>query len=301
MANEYHDPVLLRESVNGLIARMDGRYVDATFGGGGHSREILNRLGPDGRLIAFDRDADAAVNVPDDPRFTLVRSDFRWLKNHLRHLDSLPVDGILADLGVSGHQFDVPLRGFSIRSDGPLDMRMDQRAPRTAADLVADLTEGELGDLLKRFGEVQGARRVARALVDARKVGAIRTTGRLVEVLRPLAPKRDANTFLAKVFQALRIVVNDELGSLRELLRQSEIVLGQGGRLVIISYHSLEDRLVKHWMRAGTEEGVEHKDVFGHPVRPFTPLTRKVIVPTEEEVMKNPRARSARLRIAERN
>jgi 16S rRNA (cytosine1402-N4)-methyltransferase len=274
--------------------------VDATFGGGGHSRLILQRLGPAGRLIAFDRDADAAANAPDDPRFTLVRSDFRWMHNHLRFLEALPVDGLLADLGVSSHQFDAAHRGFSFRADAALDMRMDQRAPRTAADLLAQLTEAEVAEVLHRYGEVEGARRVARLLIQSRASSPIRTTGGLVEALVPVTPLRDANAFLARVFQALRIAVNDELGSLELLLRNSIRIIRPGGRLVVIAYHSLEDRMVKRFMRTGDPFGREDRDVKGNVYRPFRPTTSRAIKPTDEEIANNPRARSARARMAER-
>ena len=300
MASEYHAPVLLHDCIEGLNIRPDGVYVDVTFGGGGHSRAILEKLGPQGRLVAFDRDADASANVPDDPRFTLVRSDFRWIRNHLRYLDALPVNGLLADLGVSSHQFDAGPRGFSFRFDGPLDMRMDRRAPRTAADLVNTLAEPELAALLKRYGELRDARRVARSLVQARAVHRMATTTQLVEALKPVTPKRDASGFLAQVFQALRIAVNDELGSLERLLEESARIITPGGRLVVMSYHSLEDRLVKHWMRTGDLEGREHKDLYGNRIRPFEPVNSRAIVPAAEEVEQNPRARSARLRIGER-
>ncbi|MBL7963082.1 MAG: 16S rRNA (cytosine(1402)-N(4))-methyltransferase RsmH [Flavobacteriales bacterium] len=300
MGSEYHAPVLLHDCVEGLNIRPDGVYVDVTFGGGGHSRAILEKLGPQGALIAFDRDADAAANAPQDPRFTLVRSDFRWLKNQLRYLERLPIDGLLADLGVSSHQFDTGERGFSFRFAGPLDMRMDRRAPRTAADLVNTLDEAELTRLLRTYGEVEAPHRVARRLVEARTARRIATTQDLVAALEPVTPRRDANAFLARVFQALRIAVNDELGSLETLLRMSAQVIRPGGRLVVIAYHSLEDRLVKNWMRAGSLDGVEHKDPFGRSDRPFKPLHGKAIMPSTQEIEQNPRARSARLRIAER-
>jgi 16S rRNA (cytosine1402-N4)-methyltransferase len=299
-ASEYHAPVLLQDCVNGLDLRPDGVYVDVTFGGGGHSRAILEQLGPEGTLIAFDRDRDAWRNKPEDPRLTLVRSDFRWLRNHLRFLKKLPIDGLLADLGVSSHQFDTAHRGFSFRAEGPLDMRMDHRARHTAADLVNSLDDRALAELIGRYGEVQGAFRVAKQLVGARTKGPITTTTGLVEALRPVTPRGDENGFLAQVFQALRIAVNDELGSLERLLTESSGLIGPGGRLVIISYHSLEDRLVKTWMRSGTLDGNEEKDVFGNSKRPFRPTHSKAIRPTMEEMTTNPRARSARLRIAER-
>lgn len=279
------------------MIRPGGVYVDATFGGGGHSRAILEKLGEQGVLIAFDRDEDARRNAIDDPRFTLIRSDFRWIKNHLRHLGHLPIDGLLADLGVSSHQFDVPQRGFSTRGDGPLDMRMDRRAKRTAAQLIADLEERPLTDLLRRYGEVDGAHRVARAILRAREAAPITTTARLVEALEPVTPRRDASGFLAQVFQALRIAVNDELGSLELLLRKSAQVLKPGGRLAVISYHSLEDRMVKNWLRTGEVDGREDKDVFGNVARPFDPVNARAIKPSQQEIERNPRARSARLRI----
>ena len=300
MANEYHAPVLLHDCVKGLNIRPDGVYVDVTFGGGGHSRAILEKLGPFGRLVSFDRDADAWANAPDDPRFTLVRSDFRWLKNQLRYLEVLPVDGLLADLGVSSDQFDTGARGFSFRFNGPLDMRMDRRAKRTAAQLLAEWDLETLTHVLRTYGELREAYRVAKQLVKARSERRIDTTQRLVEVLAPFLHGKGDSGFLAQVFQALRIAVNDELGSLEALLELSAQVIAPGGRLVVISYHSLEDRMVKNWMRGGDIGGEEKKDLFGNRLRPFTPLTRKAIQPSEEEMNRNPRARSARLRIAER-
>lgn len=296
----YHAPVLLQDCVEGLKIRPDGVYVDVTFGGGGHSRAILEQLGDAGALIAFDRDLDAQRNAIDDPRFTLVHGDFRWIRNHLRHLGRLPIDGLLADLGVSSHQFDVAARGFSFRSEGALDMRMDRRAKRTAAQLVAELDDVALTDVLRRYGEVDGAHRVARELVRARGERAITTTTQLVEALRQVTPRREENSFLARVFQALRIAVNDELGSLEVLLRKSAEVIRPGGRLVVMSYHSLEDRMVKNWLRSGDPDGKETKDVFGNLQRPFKPTHSKAMKPGEQEIERNPRARSARLRIGER-
>lgn len=296
----YHDPVLLQDCIDGLDIQPDGVYVDATFGGGGHSRAILERLGPDGALIAFDRDADAWRNAPEDPRFTLVPADFRWIRNYLRFLDVLPIDGLLADLGVSSHQFDTAERGFSFRFDAPLDMRMDQRTKRTAADLVNALDERALTELLRTYGEVDQPHKVARHLVQARTVRRIETTQHLVEALRPMMRRNEEHSFLAQVFQALRIAVNDELGSLEQLLRMSAEVIRPGGRAVVMSYHSLEDRLVKNWMRSGDLHGQEEKDLFGNSKRPFKPLRSKAIQPSEHEQAKNPRARSARLRIATR-
>lgn len=300
MDSEYHAPVLLQACIEGLNIRPAGTYVDCTFGGGGHSKAILDVLGPEGRLIAFDRDRDAWANAPQDARFTLVKADFRWLRNHLRFLDAIPIDGLLADLGVSSHQFDTGRRGFSFRSDGPLDMRMDHRAPRTAAQLLEGLDENGLVQVLRKYGEVDGATRVARQLRKAMNTGRIGTTFQLVDALRPVTPRSNENGFLAQVFQALRIAVNDELGSLEALLLQSSEVIAKGGRLVVISYHSLEDRLVKNWMRTGDLGGQETKDIYGNSERPFSPSNKKVIRPDEDEIARNPRARSARVRIAER-
>ena len=300
MAHEYHDPVLLQACLEGLNIRPDGVHVDVTFGGGGHSKAILAQLGPHGRLISFDRDRDAWKNAPEDDRFTLVKADFRWMRNHLRFLHALPIDGLLADLGVSSHQFDTGERGFSFRFDGPLDMRMDHRATRTASQLLRDLDEPALTAVLRNYGEVDGAHRVARQLVKANAGTRIGTTFQLVEALRPVTPRGKESSFLAQVFQALRIAVNDELAALENLLKQSAEVIAPGGRLVIMSYHSLEDRLVKNWMRSGNLDGEETKDLFGNRQRPFTPSSNKAIQPTDLEIARNPRARSARLRIGTR-
>src|SRR5262245_6509509 len=242
--SEYHEPVLLQDCVDALRIREGGIYVDVTFGGGGHSRAILEKLDQSGSLIAFDRDRDAWKNAPKDPRFTLVRADFRWLKNHLRFLNKLPIDGLLADLGVSSHQFDTGERGFSFRFDGPLDMRMDARAKKSAADLVNSYDEVRLAHLLGTYGEVQGAMRVAKQIVKARAAKHITTTHDLLAAIDPVTPKRDESAFRVQVFQALRIAVNDELGSLEALLKQSVSVIKPGGRIVVMSYHSLEDRMV---------------------------------------------------------
>ena len=300
MHSEHHTPVLLQACIEGLNIDPAGTYVDVTFGGGGHSRAILGQLGPQGRLIAFDRDADAWTHAPADPRFTLVKADFRWLRNHLRYLDALPVQGLLADLGVSSHQFDTGHRGFSFRFDGPLDMRMDRRARRTAAQLLDELDEAALTDVLRRYGEVEAAHRVARHVLRAQSEMRIATTQQLVEALAPVTPRGRESGFLAQVFQALRIAVNDELASLEALLSQSAEVIAPGGRLVVISYHSLEDRMVKNWMRSGDLGGVERKDLYGNRIRPFDPSGNKAILPTDREIAMNPRARSARLRIAVR-
>lgn len=296
----YHEPVLLQECIEALDIKPDGVYVDVTFGGGGHARAILAQLGPQGSLVAFDRDADARRNAPDDPRFTLIASDFRWIAKHLRFLNKIPVDGLLADLGVSSHQFDTAGRGFSFRFDAPLDMRMNQRAKRTAADLVNSLDERALMELLRNYGEVYQPHKVARQLVQARGKKRIGTTGELVDLLKPLARRGEEHGFLAQVFQALRIAVNDELGSLEHLLRVSAEVVKPGGRLVVMSYHSLEDRLVKNWMKTGDLQGREEKDVFGNSLRPFKPTQSKAVQPSDAEQLKNPRSRSARLRTAVR-
>ncbi|MBZ0206755.1 MAG: 16S rRNA (cytosine(1402)-N(4))-methyltransferase RsmH [Flavobacteriales bacterium] len=296
----YHEPVLLQECIEALDIKPDGVYVDVTFGGGGHARAILAQLGPQGSLVAFDRDADARRNAPDDPRFTLIASDFRWIAKHLRFLNKIPVDGLLADLGVSSHQFDTAGRGFSFRFDAPLDMRMNQRAKRTAADLVNSLDERALTELLRNYGEVYQPHKVARQLVQARGKKRIGTTGELVDLLKPLARRGEEHGFLAQVFQALRIAVNDELGSLEHLLRVSAEVVKPGGRLVVMSYHSLEDRLVKNWMKTGDLQGREEKDVFGNSLRPFKPTQSKAVQPSDAEQLKNPRSRSARLRTAVR-
>ncbi len=298
--SEYHEPVLLQNCVDALRIREGGIYVDVTFGGGGHSRAILEKLDKSGSLVAFDRDRDAWENAPKDERFTLVRADFRWLKNHLRFLKKLPVDGLLADLGVSSHQFDTGARGFSFRFDGPLDMRMDHRAKKSAADVVNSYDDARLAELLRTYGEVDNAMRVAKAITAARAAKRITTTQHLLAALKPVTPRQGESSFLAQVFQALRIAVNDELGSLEALLKQSAEVIRPGGRLVVMSYHSLEDRMVKNWMRSGEFSGEEKKDIYGNRIRPFEPESNKATQPTEEETARNPRARSARLRIATR-
>ena len=308
MASEYHAPVLLQACLEGLDIAPGGTYVDVTFGGGGHSRAILEKLDRNGRLIAFDRDRDAWANAAligsqlsgNAAAFTLVRSDFRWVRNHLRFLEAIPIDGLLADLGVSSHQFDTDVRGFSFRFDGPLDMRMDHRADRTAARVIAESDERSLTEILRKYGEVEGAHRVARQILTVHSSRRIRTTKELVKALEPVAPRGKENSFLAQVFQALRIAVNDELTALEILLKQSASLMKPGGRLVIMSYHSLEDRLVKNYMRTGDPAGVEVKDIYGNVDRPFKPLSSKAIQPTDREIAGNPRARSARLRIAER-
>ena len=296
----YHKPVMLSESVQGLNIRPEGRYVDVTFGGGGHSGEILSQLSS-GHLYAFDQDADARANGYADPKFTLIPSNFRFLRDRLEELKATPVDGLLADLGVSSHQFDEASRGFSIRFDADLDMRMDQEAELSAKEVLNTYPEEELARVFKYYGELPQAKRMARAIVAARAEQPIHTVAQLKQLLAPFTPKAKENTFYAVVFQALRIEVNDELSALKEMLEQSAQVIRQGGRLVVISYHSLEDRLVKNYINTGNFEGELQKDFFGHPVGLlFKPLQRKPMEASEQEVLENPRSRSAKMRIAER-
>lgn len=297
----YHIPVMLNECLEGLCVRPDGVYVDVTFGGGGHSRAILERLGEEGHLYGFDQDADAERNVPADPRFTFVRSNFRYLYNFMRYYGQAGrVDGILADLGVSSHHFDDEARGFSFRFEGVLDMRMNQQAPRTAADLLNNDSEETLANTLYHYGELKQARRLASALVKARAQKPFATIDDLLGAVKPFAARGEKEKkFLAQIFQALRIAVNDELGALREMLLQTTRVLCPGGRLVIMTYQSLEDRLVKNFLRSGNFEGERESDFFGNVRTPFRLINNKVIVPTDEEIAANPRSRSAKLRIAE--
>lgn len=296
--SEYHVPVLLHESIDGLAINPNGVYVDVTFGGGGHSKELLTRLDK-GRLIAFDQDSDAQANVPNDERFTLIPQNFRYMQNFLRMYGIQEVDGILADLGVSSHQFDEASRGFSLRFEGPLDMRMSQDQALSAADLVNKLEANELARILRQYGEVKGSMRVANAIIAKRDEERITTTTALNKVLMPLVPPKKQNKFIAQVYQALRIEVNDEIAALKALLTQSEKLLKKGGRLSVISYHSLEDRLVKYYMRAGNFDGEVEKDFYGNPIAPYKLVTRKAVMPDEKELSTNNRARSARLRVAE--
>ena len=296
----YHTPALLHESVDGLDIQPDGVYVDVTMGGGGHTREILRRLGKKGRLIAFDQDEEAAKNVPDDPRFTFVRSNFRYLANFLRYHQVEAVDGLLADLGVSSHHFDDPVRGFSFRFDGTLDMRMNRDATITAADILNDYPVERLSEIFYKYGELREARAIAEAVDSFRQEQKIQQTGDLLTVLEPFTRRDRERKVLAQAFQALRIEVNGEMESLTEMLEQALTWLKPGGRLSVISYHSLEDRLVKHFFRSGNCEGKQVKDFYGNVETPFRLVNRKVIVPTEEEQRLNPRARSAKLRVAEK-
>ena len=297
---DYHVPALLEECLEALHLSPGGVYVDVTLGGGGHSRAILSRLGAGGRLFAFDQDADAEANAPiDDPRFVFIRSNFRYLASFLRYHGVDRVDGVLADLGVSSHHFDTPERGFSFRFDGEVDMRMNNRAGRTAAEIVNTYAEEELARLLHTYGELANARRAAEAIVRARNERPIRTTAELTAILQPMAGRRDASGYYAQVFQALRIEVNDEMGALDDMLRQALHVIRPGGRLAVITYHSLEDRPVKRFMRTGRMDGQGEEDVYGNRLSPIRPVGRKPIVPTAEEVERNPRVRSAKLRVGE--
>ena len=292
----YHIPALLDEVLAGLAIKSDGTYVDVTFGGGGHSRGIMQHLGPKGHLIGFDQDMDAWENRLDDARFTFAHGNFAYLKNFLRYYGVPRVDGILADLGVSFHHFDAVERGFTFRADAPLDMRMNRNAAFTAQELLNTYGEEQLAQVLYLYGELRQSRRLAAAIIKARPLS---TTGELVAAVRPLLKPSQEKKELSMVFQALRIEVNGELDALRKLLNQSIEVLNPGGRLAIITYHSLEDRLVKNFMRTGNVEGRQEKDFFGRVNTPWRVLTGKVITPSEEEVQRNPRSRSAKLRIAE--
>ena len=300
-AEGYHVPVLLNESIDGLNICQGGVYVDVTFGGGGHSREILRRLGAQGRLYSFDQDADALQNVPEgDKRFTFVQSNFRYLSNWMRYYGEEEVDGVLADLGVSSHHFDDEQRGFSFRFDAPLDMRMNQKASHTAADIVNGYSEERLADVLYLYGELRNARRIAAALVRARQSHPIATTQQLSDAVAPVIGREREKKELAKVFQSLRIEVNHEMEALKEMLQAAVNVLRPGGRLSVITYHSLEDRIVKNFMKTGNAEGRMNQDFFGRIEAPFRLVNNKVLVPTDEEQAGNPRSRSAKLRIAEK-
>jgi 16S rRNA (cytosine1402-N4)-methyltransferase len=297
---EYHNPVLLKESIDGMNIQGDEICVDVTFGGGGHSKEILSRLGEGGKLFGFDQDKDAERNVLADGRFQLVKQNFRYLKNFLRFHQAVPVDCILADLGVSSHQFNEGARGFSIRFEGPLDMRMNQSGDLTAAKIINDYTEAELIRIFKAYGEVRNAQKLVFEIINTREAGEITRTQELIEIIEDCVPGKFRNKYLAQVFQALRIEVNDEMGALKDMLTQSYEVLKPGGRLSVITYHSLEDRLVKNFFKKGKFEGEIEKDFFGNPKLLFKQVNRKPIVPTDEEVKINNRARSAKLRVGEK-
>lgn len=295
----YHIPALLDESVRGLNIRPDGIYVDVTFGGGGHSREILKHL-TTGKLIAFDQDDDAAANIPENKNFIFLDQNFRFLRNNLIFNGIKSIDGLIADLGVSFHQFDEPTRGFTFRHDANLDMRMNKKSSLTAAELIRTAAEPMLADLLYNFGEVPNSRKIAREIVTARNKTPIRTAGDLLGVIGKFAPSKQEHKYYAKIFQALRIAVNHEIEYLKEMLLQVLEILNSGGRLVVITYHSLEDRVVKNFMRSGNFDGIEKKDFYGNPETPFRVLTKKGIIPHPDEIAENNRARSARLRIAEK-
>lgn len=297
----YHIPVLLKESVDGLDINPDGVYVDVTFGGGGHSREILSRLGDNGHLFSFDQDADAENNIVDDPRFTFVHSNFRRLSNWMRYYDIEHIDGLLADLGVSSHHFDDAERGFSFRYDAPLDMRMNREGGKTAADIVNDDTEEHLADIFYLYGELRRSRQIAAAIVKARQRKPILTTQDFLQVVDPLFRREKEKKDMARLFQALRIEVNHEMQALSEMLTSATRLLAKGGRLSVITYHSLEDRMVKNIMKSGNVNGkVEEDPVYGRKASPYNLVNNKVIVPSDEEVERNPRSRSAKLRIAEK-
>lgn len=296
----YHIPVLLNESIEGMNLHADGIYADMTFGGGGHSKEILRRMGEDCHLYSFDQDEDAEKNIVDDKRFTFVRSNFRYLRNFMRYYGVEQLDGILADLGVSSHHFDDSERGFSFRFDGKLDMRMNKRAGMTAADIVNTYDEEKLADAFYIYGELKNSRKLAATIAKARQQKQITTIGEFLDIIKPLFGREREKKELAKVFQALRIEVNHEMEALKEMLYEATDLLKPGGRLVVITYHSLEDRMVKNLIKAGNIEGKVEQDFYGNVQSPFRAVNNKVIVPTDEEVNQNPRSRSAKLRIAEK-
>ena len=297
---DYHIPALLYESVDGLDIKPNGTYIDVTFGGGGHSKEILSRLGKDGRLFGFDQDEDAYKNVIHDDRFVFVRSNFRYLNNFLQYYQVQKVDGILADLGVSSHHFDDEERGFSFRFDSQLDMRMNRSAKQTAADILNSYDEEQLSNLFYLYGELRMARKIASAIVFARQKKPIETVNEFLEIMERFAMRDKEKKVLAQAFQALRIEVNQELDALTEMLHQSVDCLAVGGRLSVISYHSLEDRIVKNIFRSGNIDGKVKKDFYGNPLTELKVINRKVIIPSEEEQKNNPRSRSAKLRVAEK-
>lgn len=299
METIYHIPALLYPCMEGLDIKPDGTYVDVTFGGGGHSKEILRRLGPNGRLFSFDQDADAQRNIVDDPRFTFVCSNFKYLQNFLEYHNINKVDGILADLGVSSHHFDEQSRGFSFRFEAELDMRMNTKASQKASDIVNKYDEEQLADLFYYYGEIKNARKLASVIVKKRSTQPINTTGDLLQVVEPLFGQDRQKKEVTKVFQALRIEVNHEMDALKRMLEQTKEVLKPGGRLVVLTYHSLEDRIVKNFMKAGNCDGKVEQDFFGNRNTPFKLVNNKVIVPDDQEIADNPRSRSAKLRAAE--
>jgi 16S rRNA (cytosine1402-N4)-methyltransferase len=296
----YHIPVMLGECIEGLDIKPNGTYVDLTMGGGGHTSEILRHLGPEGHLYSFDQDPDAQANAPQDERFTFVASNFRFLRGAMRLRGVEQVDGILADLGVSSHHFDAKHRGFSFRGDAPLDMRMNTRGGRTAADIVNNYDKEQLSKIFAEYGELDTTWKIANCIERARAERPITTTAELVEAVKPCTPPKDEAKFLTKLFQALRIELNGEMEALKMSLEQSLKILNPEGRLVVMSYHSLEDRIVKNFMRSGNTEGRIEKDFFGRVTTPLSVITRKAIVPSDEEIALNPRSRSAKLRVAEK-
>jgi 16S rRNA (cytosine1402-N4)-methyltransferase len=295
----YHEPVLLEESIEGLNIRAGGTYVDVTYGGGGHSRRILEKL-KGGKLVVFDQDEDASLNLIDDKRLIFVKHNFRYLKNFLKYYRIEKVDGILADLGVSSHDFDVPERGFSFRFEGKLDMRMNQEATLDAAKVINEYDESQLGEIFRDFGEIINWYRLANTITIARANVYINSISQFLKIIEPCIPRKIEKKYLGQVFQALRIEVNNEIGVLTEFLESTLDILKSSGRLVIISYHSLEDRLVKNFMRSGTADGKLKQDFFGNTISPFNLINRKIICPGEDEIRRNPRGRSAKLRIAEK-
>ncbi len=295
----YHKPALLEESIEGLNIKESGIYVDATFGGGGHANAILEKL-KDGKLFVFDQDLDALENKKENKNLYTIHANFRHMKEELKAKGIIGIDGIIADLGISSHQIDTPQRGFSTRFDAPLDMRMNTTETKTAADIINSYTVSKLTLIFSEYGEIANAHRLAHIIVKARAEQHIHTTGELIHAIKECTPVQYPNKYLAKVFQALRVELNQEIDALRELLMQSTQLINTGGRLVVISYHSLEDRLVKNFMRAGNFEGIPVKNMYGHDIRPFNPVTRKPIIPTEQETELNNRARSAKLRVAEK-
>ena len=298
--SSYHIPVLLNECVDALNIKKGGIYVDVTFGGGGHSKEILNRMDETARLIAFDQDTDAQANIINDKRFLFIHSNFRYIKNYLRYYKIEKVDGILADLGISSFHIDAKERGFSFMSDAALDMRMNRKMKRTAADIINEYDENDLIKIFRRYGEIKNAGALAKEIVAARKTKKINKISEFIEIIKNKIPKRQENKYLAKVFQALRIELNEEIVALEEFLTATGQILNTSGRLVVLSYHSLEDRLVKNYIKSGNCKGIIEKDIYGNYKQIFKPLTKKPVVPNEEEIKRNPRARSAKLRIAEK-
>lgn len=295
----YHDPVLLEECISGLNIDPEGTYVDLTFGGGGHSREILKQL-KGGHLYAFDQDKDAQMNLLQDERFTFIPHNFRFARNFLRYFKAIPVNGVLADLGISSFQIDEPTRGFSTRADGPLDMRMSEGIELTARTIINEYSAEELSRIFRNNADLKEAWKLSKGIVAARGIEPIETIDQFKTVITPFAQRGKENSFLSRVFQAIRIEVNDEMNALEEMLLQMPNILAESGRLVVISYHSLEDRLVKNLVRSGNLDGKIEKDFYGNPLVPFSDLTRKPIIPTDKEIERNPRARSAKLRIAEK-